>query len=524
MTKKILKRPKKIAVEKTKQITNPELVFGIVGPIGVDLNPVIDSLEDGLGKVGYKPFKIHLTELMETERINVRLDNSTYFKRYKSLISYANAFRKAAKNGAALAGVAILEIRRLRAAKTGSSDQPSLGAAYIVRQFKRPEEVELMRRVYGRKFVLVSVYGSESERRAVLMDKIRRYENSPKDDGEIERQAIELIGIDNNQIDDANGQRISDVFHLGDVFVDGTNAEKSSETMHRFVKALFGATGISPSKDEYGLYIAAAAGLRSVDLSRQVGAAIFSKASEVIALGCNEVPKAGGGTYWSDDAGPKYRDVEIGTDANQERKNEIFFDLVERLGKEHFLSRSMSALETQKRVDRLLSRQRVVDSQLMDIIEFGRMVHAEMSAISDAARLGRSVKNATLFCTTFPCHLCAKHVVASGISRLVFLEPYPKSYARKLHPDSITFERKEAMDVGHSPEEGGKVLFEPFIGISPRRYRDIFEKKKRKDDKGHAMPWYESGPIPMIEDKSGTYVENEEPAVYVALESLFVAA
>jgi hypothetical protein len=47
---------------------------------------------------------------------------------------------------------------------------------------------------------------------------------------------------------------------------------------------------------------------------------------------------------------------------------------------------------------------------------------------------------------------------------VVFLEPYPKSYAKKLHDDSITFD----------PKEKSKVLFQPFIGVSPRRYRDIF--------------------------------------------------
>ncbi|MDN3612645.1 hypothetical protein QWZ16_23945 [Vibrio ostreicida] len=26
----------------------------------------------------------------------------------------------------------------------------------------------------------------------------------------------------------------------------------------------------------------------------------------------------------------------------------------------------------------------------------------------------------------FPCHNCAKHIVASGIKRVVYVEPYPK--------------------------------------------------------------------------------------------------
>jgi len=151
----------------------------------------------------------------------------------------------------------------------------------------------------------------------------------------------------------------------------------------------------------------------------------------------------------------------------------------------------------------------VREAQIMDIIEFGRMIHAEMSALTDAARLGRSTTGATLYCTTFPCHLCAKHIVAAGIMRVVFLEPYPKSAAQKLHDDSITLERTEEK----------KVLFEPFMGISPRRYRDIFEKRKRKGPDGRAQEWYEMEPVPLIEDKSSAYIENEPSEVFMALPS-----
>ena len=69
-------------------------------------------------------------------------------------------------------------------------------------------------------------------------------------------------------------------------------------------------------------------------------------------------------------------------------------------------------------------------------LEFKCIIHAEMSAISDAARKGVAIQGATLYSTTFPCHLCAKHIVASGIKRVVYLEPYPKSYANALHGES----------------------------------------------------------------------------------------
>jgi deoxycytidylate deaminase len=449
---------------------------------------------------------------MKNKHVTTQIEETSYYSRYMSLIRYANEYRKLAKNPAALAGLAVAQIRRKRSEVSKAEDQPALGNAFIVRQFKRPEEIELMRRTYGRKFVQVSVYGSETDRKTVLINKIRHFDPSPKSDADCEGQALKLIEVDNNQIDDANGQRVSDVFHLGDVFVDGIDSQKANATIRRFIRALFGDNRISPNKDEYGLYTAAAASLRSVDLSRQVGAAIFTKQAEVLSLGCNEVPKAKGGTYWSDDKRPIFRDVDIGTDANQDRKNEIFYDLVERLSKEKFLSKKPATPKAiQSYVDRILDRQAIKDSQFMDILEFGRMIHAEMSAISDAARLGRPTKGATLFCTTFPCHICAKHIVAAGIDRVVFLEPYPKSYAKKLHDDSITFD----------PKEKSKVLFQAFIGISPRRYRDIFEKKKRKDENHVVKDWYEGKPVPRIEDRSSGYIDNEGPAVVYALGTLY---
>ena len=144
------------------------------------------------------------------------------------------------------------------------------------------------------------------------------------------------------------------------------------------------------------------------------------------------------------------------------------------------------------------------NAQLMDLLEFGRMIHAEMSAICDAARLGKSVKRSTLYCTTFPCHLCAKHIIASGIKRVVYIEPYPKSYAEQLHGDAIV--------VGRS-NEPKKVVFEPFIGIAPYRYRDLFARERRKTDDGSFRQWTDDEPRPLIRLTVATYVENEAAAI-----------
>src|SRR5579871_385409 len=66
-------------------------------------------------------------------------------------------------------------------------------------------------------------------------------------------------------------------------------------------------------------------------------------------------------------------------------------------------------------------------AQLLNVIEYGRCVHAEMAAIVDAARRGVAIAGCTLYTTTFPCHECARHIVAASIRQVVYIDPYPKS-------------------------------------------------------------------------------------------------
>jgi len=179
----------------------------------------------------------------------------------------------------------------------------------------------------------------------------------------------------------------------------------------RFVEAFFGRTDIAPSKEEYGMYAAKSASLRSSDLSRQVGAAIFSDEGELITQGCNEVPKAFGGTYW-DLEEPDFRDVRIGYDPNDVLKKELLRELFDSMSRAELLSEKAKNIGNPGRMVEVLTYKKKPGSQekdgdlancaILDITEFGRVVHAEMCAICDAARIGRSLRGSTLFCTTFP--------------------------------------------------------------------------------------------------------------------------
>ncbi|ABE52864.1 deoxycytidylate deaminase [Methanococcoides burtonii] len=54
-----------------------------------------------------------------------------------------------------------------------------------------------------------------------------------------------------------------------------------------------------------------------------------------------------------------------------------------------------------------------------------RAVHAEQNAIIQAALHGVSIGGATVYCTHQPCILCAKMIINSNITKVVYSTSYP---------------------------------------------------------------------------------------------------
>lgn len=63
-------------------------------------------------------------------------------------------------------------------------------------------------------------------------------------------------------------------------------------------------------------------------------------------------------------------------------------------------------------------------------------IHAEQNAILQAAKLGISIDNATLYCTHQPCSICAKQIINAGITRVVYDKGYPDEFAMTLLKDA----------------------------------------------------------------------------------------
>ena len=68
--------------------------------------------------------------------------------------------------------------------------------------------------------------------------------------------------------------------------------------------------------------------------------------------------------------------------------------------------------------------------------ELCRGVHAEQNAVIQGALFGISVKGATLYCTNFPCSLCAKMMLNAGITEIVYCEDYIDDLAKELLQES----------------------------------------------------------------------------------------
>lgn len=484
-------------------IAGPELVFGLVGPIGTDLTLVANVLAQELQKVSYRAEHIHVTHLLGDLPLRFELKETPVEDRYASYIKAGNSLRERMKLNDAFALLCVAAIRTRRAALTGNRQTPANWTAYILNQFKRPEEIRTLRRVYGRGFIQISAYCSKEKRLERLTTRISESHFRRKKPDAYKGKAYDLIMRDEAEEEIEYGQRVRDTFPLADVIIDAESETSVRLTCSRFIRAFFGDNFISPDKDEFGMNLAKAVASRSADLSRQVGAVICSKEGEVISTGCNEVPKAGGGAYWSGDSNDA-RDFQRGFDSSSKVTSQILQDVFGRLRRGWF-TKSKSRMEVGTLVDLALyegASPIMRDAQLMDILEFGRIVHAEMAAITDAARLGLRVKGATLYCTTFPCHICARHIIAAGIDRVVYIEPYAKSLAAELYPDSLYVE-------GITEKDGPRVRFDHFVGIAPERYKEIFAKGRRKDKRGKALKWDPANAKVLLERLVPAYLQIE---------------
>ncbi len=471
-------------VQGAKSIYYPELILCLCAAVGTDTTIVSEALASELLAVGYTPILVRLSALMaQIPGLEHLSEIKGEDDRIRESMSAGNDIRKIIGQADAVARLALAEIHHHRAS-LNESDDPTVPAerhCFIVSSLKRDEELQMFRKLFGQRALLVSIYEPREQRVENLCRKIASSKNSSDPDAHKEI-AENLIDTDQKERSDLLGQRLEDVFQRADVFLKVGGSFR--DNTRRFIQLLFQAPYVTPTVDELLMFQARATAQRSADLSRQVGAVIATKTGEILATGCNEVPRAGGGVIWDAVAGTErdYRDYKIGQDAAAGTRKEIVAELLEALSEAGWLKEDKSARAAEDRAQDALytDPKPLAGTTVASLLEFGRIVHAEMAAICDAAMRGVPVREGTLYCTTFPCHMCARHIIAAGISRVVYIEPYPKSRAKKLY--------KRAIQVDHDREaDDDAVRFEAFVGIAPTRFLDLFDMVSRKDNQGYAL-------------------------------------
>lgn len=454
------------------------LIIGICGTVGSGFRSLVETIQSELDESGYQHNTIRVSDIIinlstRHEKLSP-LDIKTPTERYLKLQEQGNKIRDEIET-TYLAQAVISEITRLkeeikRKAKIPSEKKDIGPVAFIIDQLKHPHEVELLRLVYPHNFYLFGMLRKENERVINL-----------KDEGISNGDIYKIINEDRKS-EKKSGQQTEKTILDSDFFINNNTGNRSvqKKAISRCISLIHGKNGLTPTISEKGMFTAFSASLTSACLSRQVGAAILNDNGDIISTGRNDVPKAFGGLYYeTGNIDDDHRCIHKGGHCfNDEHKNKIkekfasILELYTIFNKDELEKNNPMPIDNERVVNSLFE-----DTPVSSIIEYSRAIHAEMDAITALARnSSESTKDKTLYSTTYPCHNCARHIVASGIKKVIFIEPYDKSLALRLHNDSISELNEEE-----------KVIFELFEGVSPRRYQKFFQLSgERKDPHGKA--------------------------------------
>jgi hypothetical protein len=177
--------------------------------------------------------------------------------RLQTYIKYGNQLRETFDDDQTLAAITITRIIQRRAnsnrtiGNAGKVPAPEKNV-YLLHQFKRREEIDLLRSIYGSAFFQVSVYSRRGARVDYLSRQFAEGQNRGNSNS-FRGAAEEIVQKDENESDEKHGQRVSRIFHDADVILNSDKGDDDvKKQISRFCDLLFGSNKISPNKNEYG--------------------------------------------------------------------------------------------------------------------------------------------------------------------------------------------------------------------------------------------------------------------------------
>ena len=359
-------------VQEVKE-AGPEIFIGLVGAVGTDLALVTDVIAAALDEVAYRTEVVRLSALLKEIDWDLDLPDKPLDEHISKHMDAGDALRETWGRGDALALVALGAIADRRESLSGNGEVPVERCAYVLRSLKHPKEVERLRSVYGKRFLLLAAYSSQDTRTRALAEGIAADKHSMQSTAYLD-DAYKLVQRDEVEEGRPLGQNVRDTFHRADFFVDARSRRSLEAEIARVIEILFGHPFRTPSRDEQAMFLAEAAAMRSAEMGRQVGAVVATTDGDVVSVGTNEVPKPGGGLYWEDDPDDA-RDFIEGQDTSDVMKRRVVGELLQRLVQQDWISAPRIGASPDDLYDAIRG------TRLASLIEFGRAVHAEMAAL-----------------------------------------------------------------------------------------------------------------------------------------------
>ena len=215
----------------------PEIVFGLVGAVGTDLELAAELLTEILRTFGYHVgAPISLSRLLNEVQRPVDLptrQTAGYDEYVDARMTAGDELRRDLQRAGALAQMAIHEIVMSRSETLeklhGSSIAQPGNVAYILRSLKHPEEVEALRKVYGSRFVLIGAHAPRALRTERLSAAIADSYAST-DRGKYKDKAERLAYRDEAEEGIDYGQNVRETFPMSDFFLEVTQRHQARGT------------------------------------------------------------------------------------------------------------------------------------------------------------------------------------------------------------------------------------------------------------------------------------------------------
>ncbi len=314
---------------------------------------------------------------------------------------------------------------------------------FVIEAFRNPYEIEYFRNRYY-EFYLLSIVATSDVRKT-------RKGWSPERD---ERDRGE-----HNDKDEFYRQNVSGCVHLSDIAINNNGLVMPFKRKLAKYLALIRRPGcIAPQEDEMFMHQAYSMSVKSICISRQVGAVVIGPNGYIVGAGWNDVSSGqiGCGYRRISDIKRMTNDVFHVCLGSEE---EAFRDFIVGMGEKETHSfcykdvyaafkASVKAIKMHMNngeVDKWGRKHNIRTEAIKDVtgilkkamtqkkLEYCRALHAEENAILQTAKIGGAgIKGGTIYTTTFPCELCAKKIYQAGIKRVVYTEPYPESISEEV--------------------------------------------------------------------------------------------